>query len=809
MRRLWLLLDLHNIELQARYIRSAANKWANRLLRDPDLDDWKLNHRWFDWAEGAWGSYTVVDRFVSELSAELARRSLGKTEKQYASFQGEMLAVVWAIRTLRQYLHGVHFTLATYHSPLTTLMEKADLQGQHLRWAISLQEFDFTVQYRPGPKNENADVPSRYPRSTTVDETGARLEREGTHVLHAGVGERYVRGFCDSLCLALAEEPPVGEENTPEVQVANCCMLDIRRQLGTGTVHRLFDLHHREELECNRGELFDTDHPEMVRDSGRLKRAAWKALSLVQAVSGTHGEGTPAVYEDQCYRGEAIKKPLKIDTRVLGKGFFREAKQEGVVCYEPCGGLCAGLETLLRNGVKVNKYSYQDIAKDSQVVARASFPCLDLSPAGKLAGLSGKHSSLFYEVVRLLSTLQQLQEQKPAAYVLENVSPLAHRPGTNIRDEVFPYIASVVGQPISFDAARAGSYAHRLRAYWSNMFQNFQFDSVMAKVSRPRDRLVSAVLQAGWQPRPVATGDRAPYYVVNIVGEPLRALPTIMATRASRAFRAPRLGTVVRSKPGANFEEESREVDLVEKSRAMGYSAEELLKADGLSDERLAVSLGLAMDRMAMELLFAVAGSSRRGLPHSVESEQAADLPSRPVDVEDDRVSSGEPAQQSRQAMMAEWVTKSNVYTQRVAQTMSHRDWERRLQTMCSQGQKGRQGLGAPKPEKDTLPRTWQLSYLTKEEYVRKHGEQFVKAGSTPTFSVAVPAWKPPAKDMRLPRLKDTTRLTELEASVAELEADREKHRDVHEERWCMEWLKSKGTVEPPQEEARRVKKRA
>ncbi|KAK3277816.1 hypothetical protein CYMTET_14201 [Cymbomonas tetramitiformis] len=39
MRRLWLLLDLHDIELQARYIRSEANVWADNLSRCEDLDD--------------------------------------------------------------------------------------------------------------------------------------------------------------------------------------------------------------------------------------------------------------------------------------------------------------------------------------------------------------------------------------------------------------------------------------------------------------------------------------------------------------------------------------------------------------------------------------------------------------------------------------------------------------------------------------------------------------------------------------------------------------------------------------------------
>ncbi|KAK3240700.1 hypothetical protein CYMTET_49479 [Cymbomonas tetramitiformis] len=72
MRRLWVLLDLNDIELQARYIRSEANEWADRLSRDRDLDDWRPNRRWFQWAEREWHRYTV-DRFASELSAQLPR----------------------------------------------------------------------------------------------------------------------------------------------------------------------------------------------------------------------------------------------------------------------------------------------------------------------------------------------------------------------------------------------------------------------------------------------------------------------------------------------------------------------------------------------------------------------------------------------------------------------------------------------------------------------------------------------------------------------------------------------------------------
>ncbi|KAK3239637.1 hypothetical protein CYMTET_50449 [Cymbomonas tetramitiformis] len=70
MRKLWLLLDLHGIELQARYIRSEANEWAEHV--DKDLDDLRINKRWFKYAEEHWGEHSV-DRFASEISAQLPR----------------------------------------------------------------------------------------------------------------------------------------------------------------------------------------------------------------------------------------------------------------------------------------------------------------------------------------------------------------------------------------------------------------------------------------------------------------------------------------------------------------------------------------------------------------------------------------------------------------------------------------------------------------------------------------------------------------------------------------------------------------
>ncbi|KAK3253434.1 Methyl-CpG-binding domain-containing protein 9 [Cymbomonas tetramitiformis] len=576
------------------------------------------------------------------------------------------------------------------------------------------------------------------------------------------------------------------------------------------------------------------------------------------------GEGSPAVYYDEEMEDGVLKKPKRIDTRVVAKSFFREAREEGVTCYEPCGGLCAGLEMLLRSGVKVNQYLYQDISPAARAVARArcfalsrryselfpasaikleqlpadleqitaqhfvdagalagerwimvcGYPCQDVSPAGNQAGLDGRHSRLFYHAVRALSALQQLQPHRPPGYILENVSPLAHRPGTRMREEVFPHIMEFVGQPVSFDAAQAGSYAHRLRAFWSNLFQNNQFDSVMARVERPQ-RYVTNILEDGWQPREVVTTDEAPFHVANVKGEPMRALPTIMATQNSFAFREPRMGSLVRSVESKELPK-CREPNLDEKAHAMGYSVTELRSADRLDDGKLARVLGLAMDRRAVELLYAVAEASRLGLPYSKEQHQAEETCDSPAwePEEGDWVSAGGTAQQPEQASAAEWVSGSNRYTQHVAKSelqVGREHVDAKLQEMHKRAHTGTHGLGAKFQQRK---KRWEMQPFSAAQYRGRSATGFRKAAPTTQTGplvTEVPSWRPPVqeKPMRLPALKDTTRLVELIASVAQQQEQREDFKDIHDDEWCLRWLKSRGTVEPPAEMANRVKKRA
>ena len=96
-------------------------------------------------------------------------------ERQYSTIQKECLAIVYATKQFRHYLLGRHFNLFTDHAPLQWLSAQK-MEGLLCRWALCLQEYDFSIMYRKGTQNQNADVLSRldtkvpksYPTATTT-----------------------------------------------------------------------------------------------------------------------------------------------------------------------------------------------------------------------------------------------------------------------------------------------------------------------------------------------------------------------------------------------------------------------------------------------------------------------------------------------------------------------------------------------------------------------------------------------------------------------------------------------------------------
>jgi hypothetical protein len=72
LRRLWHLLDVNDINIRPRYIRSTANIWADSLNRELDRDDRQLNPRIFSYLQTTWGPHSI-DRLATMESIQLPR----------------------------------------------------------------------------------------------------------------------------------------------------------------------------------------------------------------------------------------------------------------------------------------------------------------------------------------------------------------------------------------------------------------------------------------------------------------------------------------------------------------------------------------------------------------------------------------------------------------------------------------------------------------------------------------------------------------------------------------------------------------
>lgn len=61
------------------------------------------------------------------------------------AYEGECLAVVWAIVQFWCYLYGNEFLLVINHQPIKWLMDSDKRIGKLARWTLMLQEYDFKV----------------------------------------------------------------------------------------------------------------------------------------------------------------------------------------------------------------------------------------------------------------------------------------------------------------------------------------------------------------------------------------------------------------------------------------------------------------------------------------------------------------------------------------------------------------------------------------------------------------------------------------------------------------------------------------
>ena len=388
----------------------------------------------------------------------------------------------------------------------------------------------------------------------------------------------------------------------------------------------------------------------------RARAAAWVAAasSLPPAARDTPPHvGRPAGPPDHY----GVCPVLSLNTAVL-PDFFPSLPAAGVTLFEPFGGgMLAGLEMLLRHGVVVARYLYADISPAAHTIARfrlaalsATYPsqlppaawsdaftalpqdvrlvhtaellragalndtqwvvvggwsCQDLSSAGKCAGLWGPTSHTFFDALRLVGTLQQLQPYRPPAYLLENVAFQLNFRDAVVRDQ-FRFVCDSIGTPVTFDAAQVGSHAHRLRNYWTNLADPAALQQILAAVVPP-PLLVGDILDPGRVARPVTRDDMPPYYPSNH-GSPLHptercVLPTLVASVDSYAFRGNGAGMVWDSHLNS-----WTQPNPDEREAALGYPRG-CTAAPGVTAAQRHTATGNSMDAHALEAIFSVAAA--------------------------------------------------------------------------------------------------------------------------------------------------------------------------------------------------------
>ena len=192
------------------------------------------------------------------------------------------------------------------------------------------------------------------------------------------------------------------------------------------------------------------------------------------------------------------------------------------------------------------------------------------------------------------------------AYILENVLLLGDT-RAHMRASAHE-VRSWIGSAVLLDAARVGSSAHRPRLWWTNQLPREVLRRAYDSVHRDPGLLVDNILDTGRYSQVVRVADRSPMAVMNRVGQPMMALPTIVSFPSSHAY--------CDGGPGLVWDTHIRQLvepRADERERAMGF-ATGVTAVPSISEASRRQVLGQAMDLNCLTWIVSLGRAEQRWL---------------------------------------------------------------------------------------------------------------------------------------------------------------------------------------------------
>lgn len=132
---------------------------SHPILRHPDFTKEFIVH--VDASQFACGAVLSQTFENGDQPIMYISKTFKKGELNKPIIEKELLAIHFAITTLRPYLYGIHFTVKTDHKPLIYMYNLKNPASKLTRIRLELEEYDFTIEYIRGKDNVMADALSR------------------------------------------------------------------------------------------------------------------------------------------------------------------------------------------------------------------------------------------------------------------------------------------------------------------------------------------------------------------------------------------------------------------------------------------------------------------------------------------------------------------------------------------------------------------------------------------------------------------------------------------------------------------------